>query len=65
MASVNELGNITALSEGNCTVKVTSAQNPEVFAEVEVTVTAGAQITYIDGILVVNKTYALPAAFQE
>lgn len=64
VASVNELGNITALSEGNCTVKVTSAQNPEVFAEVEVTVTAGAQITYIDGILVVNKTYALPAGYN-
>ena len=64
VASVNELGNITALSEGSCTVKVTSAQNPEVFAEVEVTVTAGAQITYIDGILVVNKTYALPAGYN-
>ncbi len=64
VASVNELGNITALSEGNCTVRVTSVQNPEVFAEVEVTVKAGAQITYIDGILVVNKTYALPADYN-
>lgn len=64
VASVNELGNITAISEGNCTVRVTSVQNPEVFAEVEVTVKAGAQITYIDGILVVNKTYALPADYN-
>lgn len=64
VASVNELGSITALSEGSCTVRVTSVQNPEVFAEVEVTVTAGAQITYIDGILVVNKTYALPADYN-
>lgn len=64
VASVNDLGNITALSEGNCTVRVTSVQNPEVFAEVEVTVKAGAQITYIDGILVVNKTYALPADYN-
>lgn len=64
VAKVNELGNITAVSEGICTVRVTSAQNPKVFAEVEVTVTAGAQITYIDGILVVNKTYALPADYN-
>lgn len=64
VARVNELGSITALSEGSCTVRVTSAQNPKVFAEVEVTVTAGAQITYIDGILVVNKTYALPADYN-
>jgi len=64
VAKVNELGSITAVSEGSCTVRVTSAQNPEVFAEVEVTVTAGVQITYIDGILVVNKTYALPADYN-
>lgn len=64
VAAVNELGNITAVSEGSCTVRVTSKQNPEVFAEVEVTVKAGARITYIDGILVVNKTYALPADYN-
>ncbi len=64
VAKVNELGSITAVSEGSCTVRVTSAQNPEVSAEVEVTVTAGAQITYIGGILVVNKTYALPADYN-
>ncbi|MCM1022876.1 MAG: D-alanyl-D-alanine carboxypeptidase family protein [Prevotella sp.] len=64
VASVDDLGNITAVSEGSCTVRVTSAQNPDVFADVEVTVTAGVQITYIDGILVVNKTYALPADYN-
>ncbi|MDE6763566.1 MAG: M15 family metallopeptidase, partial [Oscillospiraceae bacterium] len=58
------MGKITAVSEGSCIVRVTSAQNPDVFAEVEVTVTAGVQITYIDGILVVNKTYALPADYN-
>ncbi|MDE7303626.1 MAG: M15 family metallopeptidase [Oscillospiraceae bacterium] len=58
------MGKITAVSEGSCTVRVTSAQNPEVYAEVEVTVTAGVQITYISGILVVNKTYALPADYN-
>lgn len=63
VAVVNELGNITAVSEGNCTVTVTSAQNPQVSANVEVTVTAGPQLTYIGGILIVNKTYALPADY--
>lgn len=64
VATVDDMGKITAVSEGSCTVRVTSAQNPEVYAEVEVTVTAGVQITYIDGILVVNKTYALPADYN-
>lgn len=63
VAVVNELGNITAVSEGSCTVTVTSAQNPQVSADVEVTVTAGAQLTYFGGILIVNKTYALPADY--
>lgn len=63
VAVVNELGNITAVAEGSCTVTVTSAQNPQVSADVEVTVTAGAELTYFDGILVVNKTYALPADY--
>lgn len=63
VAVVNELGNITAVSEGNCIVTVTSAQNPSVSADVEVTVTAGAELTYFSGILVVNKTYALPADY--
>lgn len=64
VATVDDMGRITAVSEGTCTVRVTSVQNPEVFAEVEVTVTAGVQIAYIDGILVVNKTYALPADYN-
>lgn len=63
IASVDGLGRITALSEGSCTVTVKSAQNPDVRAEVKVTVTAGPQVTYIDGILIANKTYALPADY--
>lgn len=63
IAVVNGLGNITGVSEGSCTVTVTSAQNPLVSAEVEVTVTAGAELTYFGGILVVNKTYSLPADY--
>ena len=60
VASVDGLGNIKALSEGNCVITVTSAQNPDVSANVAVTVVAGPQLTYIDGILIANKTYALP-----
>lgn len=63
VAVVDGLGNITAVSEGSCTVTVTSAQNRDVSAEVEVNVLPSPQITYIDGILVVNKTYALPADY--
>lgn len=64
IASVNELGNITGISEGSCTVRVSAAKNPDVYAEVEVTVTAAPGLTYIDGILVVNKTYAVPADYN-
>ena len=64
IAVVNELGNITGISAGSCTVRVTAAKNPDAFAEVEVTVEANPEITYIDGILVVNKTYALPADYN-
>lgn len=64
VADVDRLGNITAISEGSCTVRVTAAQNPDVFAEVEVTVTAAPGLTYFQGILVVNKTYSLPADYS-
>lgn len=60
VASVDGLGNIKAVAEGQCVVTVTSAQNPDVSASVAVTVTNGPQLTYIDGILIANKTYALP-----
>lgn len=63
VAVVDGLGNITAVSEGSCTVTVTSAQNRDVSAEVEVNVLPSPQVTYIDGILVVNKTYTLPADY--
>lgn len=82
IAMVDDIGNITALSEGMCIIKVQSAVTPEVYAEVSVTVTAASepeeteettesepadsdtQLTYIDGILIVNKTYALPPDYN-
>lgn len=60
VASVDGLGNITAIAGGKCVITVTSVQNPSVSASVAVTVTSAPQLTYIDGILIANKTYALP-----
>lgn len=63
VATVDMYGNITGVSVGKCTVTVTSADNPAVSATVNVSVIADVEPTYIDGILVVNKTYALPKSY--
>ncbi len=66
IAIVNNYGNITAKKEGSCTVTVTSVDNPEIKAEFKVTVKAPEKIelTYRDGILIVNKTYPLPSNYN-
>ncbi|MBQ4346084.1 MAG: D-alanyl-D-alanine carboxypeptidase family protein [Oscillospiraceae bacterium] len=76
VATVNWLGDITAVGPGVCIVRVTSVNNPSVYAEVTVTVmdeTPSAPaanvevingVTYVQGILIVNKTYALPADYD-
>lgn len=64
VAQVDGLGNINAVSEGSCTVTVRAAADPDVYAQVEVTVNPRPQLTYIDGILIANKTYALPADYN-
>lgn len=71
VATVNKYGKITGVSEGSCTVTVTSADNKSVKASVKVTVkansAAGTKVegaTYIKGILVVNKTYSLPSNYN-
>ncbi len=64
VATVNQYGNITGVSEGNCTVTVTSADNKSVSAKVSVEVKARAGLTYIQGVLVVNKSYSLPADYN-
>ncbi|MCQ2406951.1 MAG: D-alanyl-D-alanine carboxypeptidase family protein [Oscillospiraceae bacterium] len=105
VATVDGIGWITPVGAGKCTVKVTSVNNPAVFAEVVVSVTdpnapvaastvpiggtapaetaapaestpSGSSttvngrlevkdgITYIDGIMIVNKTYSLPASYD-
>ena len=86
IATVDKYGNITGVKGGDCTVTVTSTDNPDVSAEVKVHVIAKEtesesvttvpaesdpsekgevnEPTYIGGILVVNKTYALPADYN-
>lgn len=103
IASVDNWGNVYALSEGTCTVSVISKANPAVKADIKVTVrskpfiappatttstttsttttttttTVTAPVptvttrliqningaTFVDGILIVNKTYELPADY--
>ncbi len=109
IATVDDIGNITAVAGGECYVTVTSKNNPAVYAEVKVTVTdpnaapsnaigqtptsASTDIanqsataakpedatggivtvsdtkqidgaTYVQGILVANKSYSLPADYD-
>ncbi len=78
VAVVDWQGNITAVNNGVCTITVSSVSNPEVKAEVKVTVgdevssTVSEETTvpesgepvYIKGILIANKTYALPEDYN-
>jgi len=63
IATVDENGNLVGVSEGSCTVTVKSVDNPELTATVNLSSYIGVAPTYIDGILVVNKTYALPKSY--
>ncbi len=63
IAKVNHYGNITGVSVGKCTVTVVSEDNPDVKAQVEVTVKEQPGLTYIEGILIANKTYSLPSTY--
>ncbi len=70
VATVDTVGNITGISEGNCIIKVFSESDSNIFAEVKVTVSKpeGIQqidgITYVNGILIANKTYSLPSTYN-
>ncbi|MDE6787918.1 MAG: D-alanyl-D-alanine carboxypeptidase family protein [Ruminococcus sp.] len=70
IASVDAAGNITGKGEGECVIKVVSADNSNIGAEVKVTVKKadGIQqidgITYVNGILIANKTYSLPSTYN-
>ncbi len=70
IATVDSAGNITGVSEGSCIIRVVSAEDSSLGAEVKVTVksSSGIQeidgVTYVDGILIANKTYALPESYN-
>ena len=69
VATVNNIGKITGVGVGSCMVTVRSVDNPNIFAEVSVTVTpyvapVEPEITYINGILIANKTYPLPSTYN-
>lgn len=69
IATVNNIGRITGVGVGSCIVTVRSADNPNVFADVSVTITpyiapVEPEITYINGILIANKTYPLPSTYN-
>lgn len=62
--------NIKGISVGTCKIKATSNSNPEVYAELLVTVEKDethtiTKETYINGILIVNKTYGVPQNYND
>lgn len=70
VAVVDDLGNITAVGEGSCVIRVVSESDSKLGAEVKVTVkkSDGLQvidgISYKNGIMIANKSYALPATYN-
>ena len=79
IATVDGEGNVKAVKPGNCEIKVVTTQEPKVEAVVMVEIkekptlaavlTAPAQvgvtgITYINGIMLVNKTHPIPADYN-
>ncbi len=72
VATVDIYGNITGVGEGECVIRVVSANDSSLGAEVKVTVKKPSSngieqidgITYVDGILIANKTYGLPQSYN-
>lgn len=66
VATVNGYGRITGNAAGTCTVTVSAKANPSVFATVSVTVNERVEpeLTYINGILIANKSYPLPSDYN-
>ncbi len=87
VATVDKSGMITPVGAGECQIRVTSASNPDIFADVNVKIYSDDEdlpdpdtiscsgsprddiqviggITYVQGIMLVNKTYPLPASYN-
>lgn len=65
VAAVDETGNITAVGAGSCTVRVKSVSNPQVFAEVQITVKEGAASTTTLPMSTPPQTDPLPETSQQ
>lgn len=70
IATVDSVGNITGVSEGKCVIRVVSDDDDKIGAEVKVTVKKGSGlevkdgITYVNGIMIANKSYPLPQYYN-
>ncbi len=76
IASVDSEGNVTGVSEGACTIMIKDKNNPEISKSIHVkvekpvdkshshSINGVTNLTYISGILVANKTYALPSDYD-
>ena len=70
IATVDSVGNITGKSEGTCIVSVADKNDDKKGAEVKVKVTKDKGVkenngvTYVDGILIANKSYGLPESYN-
>ncbi len=65
VALIKDNSVISARGKGSCAVNVISKDNGDARARIEVTVlhTPEGEITYIEGILIANKTFALPSTY--
>lgn len=67
IATVDENGAVKGVAAGTCTISVSAKNNPSVSADVDVAVRHLEEkdgCTYVDGILIVNKTYSLPESYD-
>ncbi|MBQ5316013.1 MAG: D-alanyl-D-alanine carboxypeptidase family protein, partial [Oscillospiraceae bacterium] len=65
VATVDHNGNITAVGMGECIITVKSVSDPDVESNVTVRVKRNvSEPTYVEGILIVNKSYPLPSDYN-
>jgi LAS superfamily LD-carboxypeptidase LdcB len=67
IATVDQSGVVTGVSAGSCTITVAAKDNPEISADLDLAVRHLEErdgCTYVDGILIVNKTYSLPEDYD-
>lgn len=67
IATVDENGAVKGVAAGTCTISVSAKNDPSVSADIDVAVRHLEEkdgCTYVDGILIVNKTYSLPESYD-